>query len=28
MNQAIKDFGQVLGVVSVEKDTIQTIQWI
>lgn len=26
MNQAIKDFGQVLGVVSVEKDTIQTIQ--
>ena len=26
MNQAIKDFRQVLGVVSVEKDTIQTIQ--
>ena len=26
MNQAIKDFRQVQGVVSVEKDTIQTIQ--
>lgn len=25
MNQAIKDFRQVQGVVSVEKDTIQTI---